>query len=652
MRNAALMVALIVLGGCAELDARPSLWASFRGPVIGDGESRAGNDVGAVRAPPFTPEKAFPRSGARRVDVGADVRRSQVRFDGAPLDEVVRAVITELLGVDIVVQPGEYPVVTFIIEKEVGRDELVHRLQATAIQNKARLFYADGVYQLTNDVPPNANQRVIRLKHRMPREFQAFGTGEGPVRVVPDDASRTLVLTGEPAAVNAVAETIMDLDVPAFDGVVFRWIDVREARQIANVLDRVGPLSVQQMPFGAGLLVWGPQADVRRVESLIGMLSEHGEATAYVYETHSINPAVCAELAGAGGRDGSGSAGLRGSVPPSQPGTVPSGGTVPFVEPGAGSVGFSAQAVNPRPTRLNVTVLEGRCVLRGARADVMELLEVLRMVDRPAVRVELQGALFEVRLTDELRYGVRAFLERMNEGAGYPVLARSSDVGSITDVLAKVPGGVAILPFSSWRVAVDALRGRTAVNVLAEPSADVDAGQEVRLQVGDQVPVVTQTAESADTGRITSQVSYRDVGVILKIKPVVRAGGMLQLTVNMEVSDALRTTVSSVDSPTIQRRGIDTTVTVLNGQTVLLGGLRRESGQDGKNGLPIVSDIPVLGALFSQTTQSRERQELALMITPRMVDDVAISARAREVMGRMMELRQGWGAPLTGRVGG
>ncbi|CAA7611995.1 hypothetical protein MCP1_10267 [Candidatus Terasakiella magnetica] len=109
----------------------------------------------------------------------------------------------------------------------------------------------------------------------------------------------------------------------------------------------------------------------------------------------------------------------------------------------------------------------------------------------------------------------------------------------------------------------------------------------------------------------------------------------------MEVSDALRTTVSTVDSPTIQRRGIDTTVTVLNGQTVLLGGLLRESGQDGKNGLPLVSDIPVVGNLFSQTSQTRERQELALMITPRIVDEAAISMKAKAVMQRIAELRLG-----------
>lgn len=199
----------------------------------------------------------------------------------------------------------------------------------------------------------------------------------------------------------------------------------------------------------------------------------------------------------------------------------------------------------------------------------------------------------------------------------------------------------ATLPFSDWRIAVDALRGKTIVNVLAEPSAGVDAGETVNLQVGDQVPVVTSQSQSEDTGRVQSQVNYRDVGVILNVKPTVRSGGMLKLVVKMEVSEAQRTTVAAVDSPTISRRGIDTVVTVANGQTVLLGGLLRESGQDIKTGLPVVSEIPVVGGLFSQTGQSRERQELALMITPRIVDEVAISTKARAVMDRIASLRLG-----------
>lgn len=640
-RAVALFPLLLVLGGCKTLEAGSDLWDRFRSPVMAEGEERQAVAPGLSPVTRYTPEKVFPRTEARKAEPGSDVALTSVSFNGQPLDEVVRSVMTEVFRKPVLIEPGEYPSVSFDLERQMPRDEILRLLQITAVQAKARLFQSDGVYQLTHDVPDTANQRVIRLKHRMPREFLALGAGEGPVRVVPDEASRTIVLTGQPAAVNAVAQTIEDLDVPAFDGVVFRWIDVREARQIANVLDRVGPLSVSQMPFGSGLLVWGPDPDVRRVDKLVSMLAEHGEATAYVYETNSIDPAKCVELASAGGRDGGAMGGVRAGGLLASVAQGASGTGAPSFGDGAqgGLPAGAPQATMPQPTRLVVTPMDGRCVLRGARADVMELLEVLRMVDRPAVRIGFQAALFEVKLTDELRYGVRTFLERANQGGGQPILARQSEVASVAEVMAKVPGGVAVLPFSDWRIAVDALRGKTLVNVLAEPSADVDAGQEVKLQVGDQVPVVTGTSQSEDTGRIQSQVTYRDVGVILKIKPTMRAGGMLQLVVNMEVSEANRTTVSAVDSPTISRRGVDTTVTVLNGQTVLLGGLLREGGQDIKTGLPVVSDIPVVGALFSQTGHSRERQELALMITPRIMDDAAISAKARAVLDRIALLR-------------
>lgn len=643
MRRLIAFPVLVALGGCHTFEPGADLWDRFRSPVPVDAGERQAVEIATIPAvTKYTPEKSFTRSPARRVERGdTNFAHSGAHFSGTALDEVVKSVMAEILRAPVVVEPGEYPMVSFDLEAPLPREEVIRLLQVVAVQAKARLFLADGVYQLTHDVPDSANQRVIRLKHRLPREFLPLGAGDGPVKVVPDDASRTVVLTGQPAAVNAVAQTIEELDVPAFDGVTFRWIDVREARQIANVLDRVGPMSVQQMPFGAGLLVWGPEADIRRVEKLVSMLAEHGEATAYVYDTHSIDPRICVELAASGGRDG-GSPNMgvsRSGLPNTVAGGAPGSGPAPFLDSGQPLTPMSPQSVNPQPSRLVVTPLEGRCVLRGGRADVMELLEILRMVDRPAVRIDFQAALFEVKLTDELRYGVRTFLDRANQGGGLPVQLRSSEVATVGEVLAKVPGGVAVLPFSDWRIAVDALRGKTLVNVLAEPSADVDAGQEVKLQVGDQVPVVTGTSQSEDTGRIQSQVTYRDVGVILKIRPTLRAGGMLQLAVNMEVSEANRTTVAAVDSPTISRRGVDTTVTVMNGQTVLLGGLLREGGQDIKTGLPLVSDIPVVGSLFSQTGRSRERQELALLITPRIMDDAAISTKARVVLDRIASLR-------------
>lgn len=641
MRRLLLAASVLALGGCKTLDiGGEDLWDRLRAPSVADPapvEAEQPDRPQPVSV--YTPEKAFPRQVKK--DNGRELGAVGARFDGAPLDEVVRAVMTEMLGVNMLIEPGEYPSVSFVVDKTVPREEIIRLLQNLSVQSKARLFFADGVYQLTHDVPDSANQRVMRLKHRLPSEFLPFGAGEGPVRVIPDDKARALVLSGNPAAVAAVAQTIEDLDVPAFDGVVFRWLAVREGRQIANVLDRVGPLSVSQMPFGEGILVWGPDGDVRRVEKLVAMLAEHGEATSFVYELHSLDSSKCVELAGAGGGSGGGYQQMGARVPPSVPGSPAGSGSAPFLDKSQPLTPMSPQATMPQPTALSVTPLEGRCVLRGARSDVMELLEVLRMVDRPAIRIDFQAALFEVKLTDELRFGVRAFLDRQNQGGGYPIQARSSDVATVTEVLSKVPGGVAVLPFSDWRIAVDALRGKTIVNVLAEPSAGVDAGEAVNLQVGDQVPVVTSQSQSEDTGRVQSQVNYRDVGVILNIKPTVRSGGMLKLVVKMEVSEAQRTTVAAVDSPTISRRGIETVVTVANGQTVLLGGLLRESGQDIKTGLPVVSEIPVVGGLFSQTGKSRERQELALLITPRIVDEVAISTKARVVMDRIAALRLG-----------
>ncbi|MCH8990454.1 MAG: type II and III secretion system protein, partial [Acidobacteria bacterium] len=102
--------------------------------------------------------------------------------------------------------------------------------------------------------------------------------------------------------------------------------------------------------------------------------------------------------------------------------------------------------------------------------------------------------------------------------------------------------------------------------------------QTARLQVGDQVPIATQSAVSvADPNSpIVNQIQFLDTGVILSVTPRVNAGGMVIMEIEQQVSDVVATTTSGIDSPTIRQRQISSTVAVQSGQTIALGGLIRE----------------------------------------------------------------------------
>jgi general secretion pathway protein D len=160
------------------------------------------------------------------------------------------------------------------------------------------------------------------------------------------------------------------------------------------------------------------------------------------------------------------------------------------------------------------------------------------------------------------------------------------------------------------------------------------SNETARLQVGDVVPIITQSATSTVTSNpaVVNNVTYRETGVVLEVTPRVNAGGFVTMDVNQSVSNVVNTTTSNIDSPTIQQRRLSSTVSVKTGQTILLGGLIQQNDSRSNSGIPVLSEIPGVGSLFGSRRDSAGRTELILLMTPRVI---ANDAQARAVTGHM-----------------
>jgi general secretion pathway protein D len=130
------------------------------------------------------------------------------------------------------------------------------------------------------------------------------------------------------------------------------------------------------------------------------------------------------------------------------------------------------------------------------------------------------------------------------------------------------------------------------------------------------------------TGSIVNSVSYKDTGVILSVTPRVNQSGRVLLDIDQEVSNVSQTTSSSINSPTIQQRRIKTTVVVNDSETLALGGLIQDNKTITRNQVPVAGDIPLIGNLFKQKTDTVAKTELIVLITPRVIRD---ASQAREV---------------------
>ena len=261
---------------------------------------------------------------------------------------------------------------------------------------------------------------------------------------------------------------------------------------------------------------------------------------------------------------------------------------------------------------------------------------VLRQLDIPPLQVAVNVIIAEVQLNDELKYGVQFFLNQSAKSAGSlgfstssisPTAAATSAVSGVTAAATSgltsgltgsngfnfISGGQ-----TSPNVILSALDSISKVHVLSTPSIVVMENKPATLEVGNQVPVTTQSAQSTLVAGspIVNSVTYLDTGIILKIIPRVGQNGTVDMQIDQEISNVVPDSSGSTDSltPTISKRRIASDISVRSGQNVLLAGLVTDTRSKQNGQVPFVG--PQLGNLLGNTDNSVSRTELVMFIRP------------------------------------
>lgn len=270
-------------------------------------------------------------------------------------------------------------------------------------------------------------------------------------------------------------------------------------------------------------------------------------------------------------------------------------------------------------------------LIHATSAEYGIILAALKKLDIVPLQVMIEATIAEVTLNDALKYGVEWFFNFGNSNLIFSTREISTSDPAPSQLLGVFPSFSYILAASNTKVILSALSQITDVKVISSPQLMVLDNEPARLQVGDQVPVAVRSSISTETtteAPIVAEIEYRDTGVILDMVPRVNASGLVVLDIVQEVSDVAQTVVASTTTtvvqattPTISQRRIATTVAVNSGETVALGGLIRDGNSKSVTGVPLLSDIPILGNLFKTTTDTTRRTELLVLLTPRVVHD-------------------------------
>lgn len=245
------------------------------------------------------------------------------------------------------------------------------------------------------------------------------------------------------------------------------------------------------------------------------------------------------------------------------------------------------------------------------------VLKVVEELDSAPPQVMIEVLLAEVTLDDSDEWGMDISVGPFG-GDNYQVSTSAATTGVLATGL-----GVPNLSVSSadFGLLVRALQAQGKLEVLSNPQVMVNNNEPAKIQVGDNIAVV-EGVERLPQGNIRSDVQRRDVGIILNVTPSISNDGFVRMDINPEISAlTARTTQISEDfqAPVINQRTVETTVTIRDGQSVVIGGLIQSIEEERNTKVPILGDIPILGLPFQTVQREARKTELLVILTPRVI---------------------------------
>ncbi|MGH8584440.1 MAG: type II secretion system secretin GspD [Gammaproteobacteria bacterium] len=637
-----------------------------------------------------------------------------LNFESTDLQEVVKAILGDLLKENYFIDPKVTGSVTVQTSRPLRRDELLPTLENVLRLNGASLIRTEGLYKIVpsalaarGSASASARRtaaergfsiRVVPLRFIAARELhkliEPFLPQDAPQLV--DEQRNLLILTGSRLEIESAMELVSVFDVDWLSGMSMALFHLKnsDVKSLHGELEKVfgakdNPLAtvLRMVPIERlnALLVVSPRpAYLEHARVWIERLDQVGESVEprlYVYRVQNGKAKDLAEvLGGIFGAESKG--GTAGTAPPPElaPGESaaelesdtpagPEGAGGPTLGSGrrtgqAKSKGGVSAVVANETLRIIADETNNALLILARPEDYKMIMAALKRLDIVPLQVFIEASVIEVTLTDNLQYGVEwffnsHFLGHSSRGGLNLVPGGGSDTsgsgnGNNASNNRRRIGfgdlGLAALGGQGFSygllngageisLLIRALAEESKVKVLQSPSLMVLDNQTALIKVVNQIPVVTQQQQAIQSqSNLLSNVEFKDAGVILEVTPRVNAGGRITLDLNQEVTDVGAPVAPSGNRSFLQRN-IQSKVSVQSGETIVIGGLIRENKTDSDSGIPILKDIPVMGALFGPTVDNTTRTELIVLLTPQAVRDLAESrAVTDEFRDRLQQL--------------
>lgn len=655
-------------------------------PVLAE-STTAGVEDSVTEKPAATFQRDAASKGATKEEASDDI---QLNFDNADLYEVIRT-MAEMLNINYILDNSIQGTVTINSSGGLKSEDLwpvfFQILEANGLtavregnlykiaplKDAPRLPILSRYGRNAEDLQPTERvvMQIIPLRYaassEMVKVLKEFISSDGTI--ISHESSNTLLIVDKGINILKAIRLVEVFDNNYFNEKLHRFffLSNADATEVTSLLtktlavysrnDKTAYEIIPITRLNALLVLSKNEAVFSKVEALLkAMDSVNSTAQKKIY-VYAVKNGAAAELGELlekiFGGEGVGSNGpgrsseeKEGEVSAKDAETPPASPSTPFgnistpssaakaeesitgTTPGEGTGTLSAEIkITPDEVRNSL-------IIEATPADYRIVENILEKLDVMPRQVLIEMTFAEVTLDDSLSLGVEwKYVDGEGDVSGNTLATINSGSG-----LRYVVGQT-----DRWTAELQALAENSQLNIIAAPSILASDNKEAQIDIADEIPVVSSTYENTQSDIVTTNVQYRNTGLILKVTPHINENGMVSMDIDQEISEVADNTfdVAGIAYPSFSKRTVATSLAVKHQQTIVIGGLMKETKRVLKAGVPGLKEIPVFGFLFGKDSNKTSKRELIILITPHVIVNLAdIDDITSEVKTRLDQARQ------------
>lgn len=591
-----------------------------------------------------------------------------LNFDNADLYEVIRA-MAELLNINYITDPNVRGAVTIHTAGRLRKDDLFpvffQILEANgltairegslykivSLKEASRLPLASRFGRSGEELPPEERViiQIIPLRFISAQEITKlltpFISPEGSI--ISHEDSNTLLLVDKAVNIAKALKLVRVFDINMFEKMNHRiWhLQYTEAdemqKTLTDIIASYGTAAQNTVKFIAierlNTLIAVSSAPYifDRVEQVIQQLDVPGndiEPRIYVYSVKNGEAKELSELLNnVFSRTAASSSIEKESTQKEQPQKAeaktekPVTLNTPFGEitskraktDGTGSTSeMHSSGTLKGEVRITPDEVRNALIIEAIPKDYQTIEEILTRLDVLPRQVLIEVTIAEISLDKKTELGVEwSYVKGSGTRPDTSTLEANIGIAGLKYVIGQT---------KRWEAAISALASDKKINILSSPSILASDNKEAKINISTEVPVASATYNKDDSNIIETNIQYRNTGVILSVTPHINEFGLVSMDINQEVSNQLENNVQVGTSsmPSFFKRSVTTSLTVKHGQTIVIGGLIEQTENKGFSGVPCLGGVPVMQYLFGKKSDSVDKKELILLITPRVISNL------------------------------